>query len=305
MKYFDLHCDTALGAYKTNSDFYENSLHIALGRTAPGTINGFEKYTQVLAVFSEHSLTDDEAYEQFLKVVQYIETKKPFPEYFDYILGVEGAKLLGGDIIRLDRIYEAGVRILTLVWKDVCCIGGAHNTSVGLSDFGREVVERCFCLGIIPDVSHSSDEVFYEVADIADKHGKPFIATHSNSRSVCDHKRNLTDDMFIKIMECGGIVGISLCPEHLKKDGNADVSDVIKNIKHYLSLVSEKTEQRAEDTICFGCDFDGTNLPAGITGIESVSFIVAEMKKSGISEKITEKIMFENAEKFFVKIQNK
>lgn len=299
MKYFDLHCDTALKAYKTKSDFKENQLHIALDRVSPDKPEGFEKYNQVLAVFSEHSLGEEETYAQLFRVVEYLETKKPFPEFFDYILGVEGGKLLAGDIARLDRLYELGVRILTLVWGDECCIGGAHNTSKGLTDFGKEVLERCFEIGIIPDVSHSSDAMFYEVYEMSVRLGKPFIASHSNSRAVCCHSRNLTDDMFVKLLECGGIVGISLCPPHLREGGGADVNDVIMHIKHYLELGSERSARRAEEVLCFGCDFDGTELPNGIHGVESISFIVEAMKSAGISEEIIEKIMYKNADAFF------
>ena len=104
---------------------------------------------------------------------------------------------------------------MTLLWGGETCIGGSHDTSTGLTEFGKQVVKRCFELGIVPDISHASINTAKSVADIADELGKPFIATHSNSRVVYDHERNLTPELFSRLVLSGGVVGISFCPKHI------------------------------------------------------------------------------------------
>ena len=84
-------------------------------------------------------------------------------------------------IENLKKLYDMGVRFLTLVWAGECSLGGAHDTDIGLTDFGYEVLNGCFELGIVPDVSHASDVMFWQVYEEAKRRGKPFVATHSNS----------------------------------------------------------------------------------------------------------------------------
>lgn len=116
-------------------------------------------------------------------------------------LGIEGGKLLCGDISRLDVLYAAGARFFTLVWKDDCDIGGAHNTENGLTDFGRKALERLSALGMAVDLSHASDRMTEEATEIC-KSGKiPAIASHSSARAVTSHRRNLTDELAKKSPE--------------------------------------------------------------------------------------------------------
>ncbi len=298
IKYFDLHCDTLYKAYTDRVSLYDNSLDISFSK-----LPDFKSYTQILAVWSKHDLTEEQAFSDFLKILDYNRNELiSFSECnkdFSYILAVEGGKLLCNNIERLKTLYEKGVRFLTLVWQDKCCIGGAHNTSSGFTDFGFEVLSECFDIGIIPDVSHASDKMFYQTAERAKMHCKPFVATHSNSRTICDHSRNLTDDMFLTVKNCGGIVGISMAPQHLMENGDATgvavgIADVLKHIEHYLSL-------GGEDVLCFGCDFDGIDTkPEEINGIESIPYIYEEMIKH-YSEETVEKIFYKNANNFIIR----
>ncbi len=298
MKLFDLHCDTALMAYLSGQTMQSNDLHIAFDR-----IDGYEEYTQVLAVFSQHKLSEEEAYEQFLAVCDYIEGQKPFPGNFHYILGVEGAKLLAGKLERLDELYRRGVRILTLVWADSCCIGGAHNTDEGLTEFGFRVVKRCFELGIVPDISHASDQMVWQVAEIAHEHGKPFIASHSDYRALRDLPRNMTDGMLVAIAKSGGLAGINLCPFHLSEpngDGRsvATIDGVLRHILHAREVLASLGEE-GKGVLCLGCDLDGTDLPKGIEGVQDLHKIADAMRNAGIAEDEINDIFYRNAKRFF------
>lgn len=155
---FDLHCDTLYELYKQKLPFDNSRLQITAD-----TAGRFSPYTQVFAVWSEHSLSEEDAWRQFLEILAYKDSLS-FPENLRPILAVEGGGLLASRRERLELLAEKGVRLLTLVWQDHCCIGGAWNTDKGLTPFGREAVRGCFSLGILPDLSHASDKMFYECA---------------------------------------------------------------------------------------------------------------------------------------------
>jgi len=159
-----------------------------------------------------------------------------------------------------------------------------------LTDFGKKVVRRCEELGVIVDLSHGSEKIMSDVFEITTK---PVAATHSNSQSVFYHRRNLTDEQFLEIKKRGGIVGISLCKHHVS-DEPVSITDVIKHIDYYMSL-------GGENTVCFGCDFDGAAVPADVGDISGVAKICGELKKIGYDDTLIENIMHKNADGFIVR----
>ena len=295
IKYTDMHCDTAYEIYKTKSSLAKNNLHIDFKRAKI-----FAKYSQVFAIWSDDKKSGGENYADFFKIKDYLTENLAAGNIINIIayLAVEGGKLLEDDISRLDVLYNCGVRFLTLVWSGVCDIGGAYNTDEGLTDFGRKVVRRCEELGIIVDISHSSDKTVSDVFEIAKK---PVIASHSNSRTIIKnavpgayilHKRNLSDGQFLEIKKRGGIVGISLCRGHIADEtGPVTIRDIIRHIDHYMSL-------GGENTVCFGCDFDGAEVPAEVGDISGIAKICGELKKIGYGDILIEDIMYKNADNF-------
>ncbi|MBQ8577614.1 MAG: membrane dipeptidase [Clostridia bacterium] len=304
----DTHCDTLLCMRGEKTDFNNDRHHISFDRTAD-----FTYYTQVMAVYSTASLSDEECWRQFLDTTDYAQTLlSSHPEIMQcrtkedlafvrarglrsFILAVEGGKLLGGDLSRLDECYARGVRFLTLVWGGETCMGGAHDVGGGLSPFGISVLKRMLELGIVPDVSHASKEIFYQTAAYCDDAGVPFMATHSNSAAVWEHTRNLTDEQFRMIMHSGGLVGVSFCTPHLGGE-NVTVSTVVDHIEHYLSL-------GGEHTVCFGGDLDGIgDMPVPMTGVGDMGLYYEEMAKRGFSERLIADIFSGNAMAFFERV---
>lgn len=287
MKLFDLHCDTLSEMLRCSQRLTDNNLQVSLLKASR-----YEMYAQIFAVWSDPQLTDDDNYRRFFEIVRYAASElKPSDNFAPY-LAAEGGKLLGGQLSRLDELYHTGMRFLTLVWSDECCVGGAHNTQTGLTGFGFDVVRKCFALNIIPDLSHSSDKTFYEVCEIASEAEKPVVATHSNSRAVCSHTRNLSDDMFRHIVKSGGITGISLCRPHLSTRENCDIDSVVAHIEHYLALGGEKT-------VCLGCDLDGIGSPPdGIAGVDDLYKIACRLGRRNIKNETIEDIFFNNAYSF-------
>ena len=291
---FDLHCDTLLELYKKKENLEDNSLHISSKK-----VQNFEKYLQISSIWSDCSLTNDKAYFRCLKVIDYalsqnirFITNLNNISKVNFILGVEDSRLLNNKIERLDYLYSHGVRVLTLNWKNNSCIGGGWNTSHSLSSFGKEVVTRAHDLGITIDVSHSSHETFWDVVSICEKLNFSPIASHSNSYSICNHKRNLNDKQIKKIRELQGLIGISLVPEHIGP--NYDLDAILKHIEYFLHL-------ECIDCLCLGCDFDGTStLPCGINSIEDLSFLYQKIEHE-FGKETTKKIFFKNAFNFFKK----
>lgn len=287
MKLFDLHCDTLTEMFESSQELADNKLHVSMKKAAC-----YDPYMQIFAIWSNQNLSDDDNYINFFKIYRNTATQYKINDSFVPFLAVEGGKLLNNDLKRLDELYRTGVRFLTLVWKDVCCIGGAYNTGEGLTPFGTDVVKKCFDLNIVPDLSHASDKSFYETAELSSQYGKPVVATHSNSRTICNHKRNLSDDMFRCIVRSGGITGISLCRPHLTQNETCTIDTVISHIEHYLSL-------GGENTVCLGCDFDGIDsLPDGISDIGDLRRLADRLIQLNYSNSLTEDIFYNNAFRF-------
>ena len=307
---FDLHCDTASELYLQKKSLLSNDLHVGLDKLSP-----FEHYAQVFAVYTDSSLSDEDGYTVFhqiadhfdrelVRCAEHIGLARNGDEISDLwksgrhaaILAVEDARLLSGDLGRLRVLYDRGVRFLTLTWAGVTSIGGSWDTSKGLTDFGCDTVRECFRLGIVPDVSHASEQTADGIMEIAYEYRKPFIASHSNSHSLYAHPRNLCDRHFEGIKELGGIVGVSLCPGHLCKstERRGTVEDIFAHIDHYLAM-------GGEDIVGFGADWDGTDLPDGISTVGDLTLVAEIMARHNYTDELIEKIYWKNFYNFSIK----
>ncbi|MBQ8509007.1 MAG: membrane dipeptidase [Clostridia bacterium] len=302
---FDLHCDTLYECVKQNKSLTTNDLQLSFDR-----LSRYERFCQILAMWSDYRISENTAWQRFFDARARLDDelrKNPRVRLCTddaslraceadgvnaVFLAVEGGKLLGSDLSRLDELHRVGVRFLTLVWNKTCAIGGAHDTDEGLTPFGYAVVKRCHELGIVPDLSHASALMCDQVLDLCKERGKICIATHSNAKAVCDHRRNLRDDQFRRIAALGGIVGISLAPMHLTDAETCTVDDVVRHIEHYLSL-------GGEDTVCLGCDLDGVDcLPDGIGSVSELTKIAEKLGQNNYSDNLIQKIFYANARNF-------
>ena len=299
MNYCDLHCDTPLETYLRGTGLNDAGLNVSKEKYGV-----FKKYVQLAAFCPPESISDDDGYELFKRVMENFKkevlnicgtvctgadelassVKGGVPAF---VLTAEDARILCGDVKRLHTLYEAGVRVLTPLWGGVTCIGGSHTSDEGLTPFGRDVIKECFRMGIIPDLSHASRKSAVEILDLAVSFGKTVIASHSCAFSVNPHTRNLTDGEFLGIAETGGIVGVNLYPPHLK-GAEAELSDVLDHIRHFINLSDVSR-------VALGCDFDGMNVFA--KGGEDVGCIprLAELLTDAFGKEAAEKILFTNA----------
>ena len=296
----DMHCDTPFELFYRKASFWKNDLAVSAKKS-----ERYDHFLQVAAVWSDKELVNDSAYHRTLEIIEHfkcdVEKIKDCSFYINdqntkiqFILSIEDARILGDDINRLYHLHGCGVRILTPLWCGKSCIGGAYDTVLGLTDFGKQTVKACTDLGIIPDISHASEQSAYDIFDICDG-ASPVIASHSNAYSVFSHKRNLTDEQFTAIRNSDGIVGINLCAEHLGYGAKRSAIDtVITHIEHYLSL-------GGENTVCFGCDFDGAKTPPELSDITSLLSVANALSALGYSDTLIEKIFYLNARNFIRK----
>lgn len=306
MRFFDLHCDTLYRSIKENKNLLQNDFHISITKGCE-----FNTWVECFAVWIPDDLTDREASDFFDDAVKkfqqeldfnhnYIEQVKNRKDLLKLnknkkckaILALEGSKVINGDLNRIKYLKDCGVKYITLTWNGDCDIGSGCEVKnpKGLSSFGKDAIMLMNDYGIIPDVSHASDKLFYDVASFS---RKPIIATHSNSRTICNHRRNLTDEQFKIIKSMGGIVGINFCRDFLKENGNADFSDIKRHIDYFFSLSGEKT-------LCIGSDFDGTDMPKGINGIESIELLYDYLLDDGYDKFLLDDLFFNNAYNFFI-----
>ena len=294
IKIFDTHCDTAYVMQKLGVPFENDRTHLSLNG-----IKKYERYEQMFAIWSSNKRTAEENWEHYKTVKEYFD-KEILPyksENFFPHLAIEGCDLLNGNLSRIDTLKADGVKMMTLVWADECCMGGAHNTNKGLTPFGKDAVRKMCENNIIPDISHASDKMSYETFELAEANKLSVCASHSDSRTLRDHTRNMTDDMFSCIKSLGGLVGINFCCNFLEdaEVKQADITSILRHTEHFLSL-------GGENTVCLGSDFDGIKtLPTGIDGVQSLDTLYDEFKKINYSDELLEKIFYTNAKTFFDK----
>ncbi len=314
MHSIDFHCDTLMRLYDLYSTgnhqetLWKNNGHIDLERlVAAGN------YAQFFACFlwlegkpvqASHYLDALAMADRFhQELAEHPEAVAFAGNYADYLankqagklsafLTVEEGGILEGNLSRLDTLYQKGVRILTLTWNFENCLGypnaGLTWQHQGLKPFGLEALERMEELGIAVDVSHLSDGGF---ADVLKYSKRPFLATHSNARSICGHERNLTDEMLRQLAEKGGVTGLNLCGAFLQDNGESTVEAMVRQMRHILNV-------GGAEVLCLGTDFDGVEDLLEIHGCQDMGKLVEGMERSGFTTSEIEAVCYKNAERF-------
>ncbi|WP_270170511.1 dipeptidase [Paenibacillus sp. SYP-B4298] len=165
------------------------------------------------------------------------------------LLTLEGVDGLQEDFSVLRVLFQLGVRSVGLTWNHAnwAADGVMEPRQGGLTAKGRRLVRLCNELGMLLDVSHLTDRGFWELADASER---PFIASHSNARSVCDHPRNLTDEQIRAIIAVDGRIGVTFVPWFVKKADEVVLADVVPHIEKICELGGERQ-------LMLGSDYDG------------------------------------------------
>ena len=300
---FDLHCDTASALMGgTAGGLRNNNLHIDLERAKT-----LPCYAQCFACFttSNRDYPDGRSpiqiFEKQLAVIlrelernhdvirlaysaQEIENNRK-EGIMSGILTIEGAAGIDFNPELMEDLHNIGFRISSLGWNELNPLTGSNVTGGGLTDLGREFVNEAQRVGVLIDVSHISDEGFWDIMDITNA---PVIATHSNSRAVCDVSRNLTDEMFRAICKTGGVAGINMYGAFLGE--NPTIDTVCDHIFHFLEL------DPSGKHIALGGDLDGCDkLPAEFTGVQDFAKVSERLMERGLDTQMVHNIFWNNA----------
>ena len=303
---FDFHCDTALMLLGDDlnqaGSLRKNSGHIDLERAVK--LGG---YAQCFACFTTdipelvHGISPIVLFERELATIQREVDKNSDLISIAYsvdeieenrangkmsaILTLEGTAGIDYNPALLEDLWAIGFRVTSLGWNEKNPLAGSNVTGGGLTDLGREYVKEAQRLGMRIDVSHISDEGFWDILKITDA---PIIATHSNSRAVHSHSRNLTDDMFRAIRETGGVAGYNACRDFTGENPNLDT--VCDHILHFLELDPDGKH------IALGGDLDGVEaMPDGFEGVQSYPALARKLLDRGLTEENVMDIFWNNA----------
>lgn len=297
--YFDAHCDTISACATDSRALRQNSGHLDLLR-----LGRFRKAAQVFALFADRDEFPPGELFARCKAMHHTfrqelaangdllafcpggrgVTEANAAGRIAALLSIEGGELLDCDPANLELARSWGVRCVNITWNHANALAGSHMDAPeqGLTDAGRAWIEECQRLGILADVSHLSDRAFWDLVDII---FSPILATHSNSRAVCPHSRNLTDDMFKAICQTGGVAGINFYQPFV---GGKTMDDLIRHIDHFMALGGEKH-------IALGGDLDGCDaLAGGMRGVEDIPLLWDALKAHGYDESTLEDIFYNN-----------
>jgi len=256
------------------------------------------------------------------------------------LIGMENGYPIGRNINLIKEYYKLGARYITLSHmsnNDICDSSTDEPEHDGLSEFGVEVVRKMNNLGIIVDVSHISDDSFYDVIKIS---RAPVIASHSSVRSLCDHPRNMSDEMIKTLADNGGVIQITLVDEYIKTPEPNPQRDSARTVlkekyKNYGELSKDKrnelhvdiaklqkefpkklaTLKDAVDHIDYvvnlvgidhvgiGSDFDGGGGLDGVFDVSEMGNITLELVNRGYSKDDIEKIWGGNFLRVFKEVE--
>ncbi len=181
-----------------------------------------------------------------------------------YFFGVEGGHAIENDLNKLYQLYHAGMRYFTITWNNstnwAIAAADSRSRTVGLSEFGKQVVRALDSLGVLIDVSHVGIKTIEDILAITKN---PIIASHSGVRALRDHYRNLYDEQIRAIANKGGVIGVVFYPPFLVRTQRASVADVVAHIDHIVNIAGI-------DHVALGSDFDGFS-GAGPDGLEDTS----------------------------------
>ena len=271
MYFLDAHCDTITSVMRKNQELYDNPGHISLKK-----LEAFNAPVIFFAIYFNKDKVDN-LFQRYLQAYDFLEAQiaknssiaamgRSFDEIdrnfkagkLSAVPAIEEGGILEG---KMDNFYKAadmGVRYITLTWNYPNEIGEpSAKKGGGLTPFGKDLLKEMNARDVFADVSHLSEAGFWDVYKLSTK---PFIASHSNAKTLLDHHRNLTDDQLKAIGEKGGCVGVNFCNDFLV-DGSgpqSTIDDLCRHVDHILKLAGE-------EAVGLGTDYDGiSRCPAGL-----------------------------------------
>ncbi|MDR7077018.1 membrane dipeptidase [Neobacillus niacini] len=264
MKLIDLHCDALLKLYEGQGTLrFSDAKEL---QTNKARLHKGQVKVQCFAIFIDPDIPSDQKFQVALEQIDYfykeVLGKNPdiihIKEWSDFeritigqigaMLTLEGVDAIGNDLMKLHILYQLGVRSVGLTWNNanLAADGAGEPRGGGLTIFGKEIVKFNNEHQILTDISHLSDNGIWEVIELA----KFPIASHSNSRTLCNHLRNVTDEQAMAMFNRNAMIHVIYNPPFIKESGEVTINDLVKHIYHFCSLGGVRH-------IGLGSDFDG------------------------------------------------
>lgn len=317
MKFIDMHCDTLLGtAYGEKIDLNENNKAVDFKRLKS---IGFSAQFYAMCLMPEKHFLDkgltkpsDADFMDALSTCFYENLKK----YSDVaafagnkedllrnekegkiscFLTAEDGNGINGSLEGLEKMYKMGIRLISITWNEENCLGYPNSfdpqkMALGLKPFGMEMIDAMNRMGVIVDVSHLSDGGFWDVVRICKENHKPFVASHSNSRAMTPHSRNMTDDMIRALSEAGGAMGLNFSPRFLSpgiQSRESRIDDMVRHMKHIYQV-------GGIECMALGGDLDGISGDLEIDSVDKMVWLMERLHKEGFTESQLDKIAYDN-----------
>ncbi|MBI4727456.1 membrane dipeptidase [candidate division TA06 bacterium] len=303
----DLHCDAAMKIVKGKT-LTDNSSQVTIGKLKKGRVG-----LQVFACWVPPSYRRQKAIDYTLKMISM--TKSQISSHSSQLmlvtdkvswqkclkekktgvlLGIEGGHALGEETGNLKLFYKEGVRILTLTWNNsnkfatAGFSAGKTKKDLGLTAEGIKLVKLADSLGVMIDLSHSSEKTFWDVLKLAKK---PPLASHSCARALNKkfQFRNLSDKQIKALAQAGGLIGVNFCPAFLgEKRKPVDINSVADQFDYMKKLAGV-------DCLALGSDFDGIEeVPKGLEGPDKIPDLLKVLEKQGFGKDEISKIALDN-----------
>ena len=203
------------------------------------------------------------------------------------VLGIENGLALEEKVENVAYFAQRGITYITLCHNgdnDICDSARGTQTHGGLSPLGERVVQEMNRQGVMVDLSHAAESSFYDALQVS---RQPIVCSHSNSRLLCDHPRNLTDDQLRALAQHGGVAHTTLYAGFLRTAGEADIYDAVRHLEHAISVMGI-------DHVGIGTDFDGDGgVPGFADASEAINF-TKELLRRRYNEADIQKIWGEN-----------
>lgn len=305
VKIIDMHCDTLLAGWSNSElNFFngETDINLKLLLENHSLVQFFAMYLtrdkmqemssyDILKGMYRHYQKQMDAYRDYIRPVYGVKDVEVNQKegLLSSLLCVEDGVFLDGKIERLTEVYNMGVHLITLTWNfenslGFPCSDDPKEHQKGLKPFGTEVVEQMNRMGMMIDVSHLSEGGFY---DVSRQSSKPFVASHSCARALCNHRRNLTDQQLRILGEKGGVVGVNFERSFLKEHSNQTTFEMI--IKHLLYMKNKA----GIEAVGFGSDFDGISDHGELVNYGGFTMLLERMERFFTGDEI-DKICYRN-----------